>query len=78
MGIQTSIQQAIRDLGGPTEAARRLDVKASTVSQWITGVRPVPADKCVAIEAATGISRLDLYSGDGKALWPEVAERAAA
>jgi len=31
-----------------------LDVPAELVSQWRTGQRPVPAERCPAIERATG------------------------
>jgi DNA-binding transcriptional regulator YdaS (Cro superfamily) len=43
-------QRALADLAGVTEAR---------VSQWISGVR-VPAERCLAVSAATGIPLHDL------------------
>lgn len=48
--------------GGITALARALDVTPSTVSQWISGHRPVPHKRCWEIEEVTGgkVSRFDL------------------
>ncbi|MGG2007736.1 YdaS family helix-turn-helix protein [Pseudomonas aeruginosa] len=35
------------------ELARKLNVRAPTVSQWCSGVRPIPAKRAVEIEALT-------------------------
>lgn len=49
------------------ELARRIGVTPSFVSQWITGHRPIPAEKAIPIEEATGgavkryESRPDIY-----------------
>src|SRR5215475_8086626 len=52
---------AIRAAGGVTELARRLGISQPSVSNW----SHVPADRVLAVEAATGISRSvlrpDLY-----------------
>jgi DNA-binding transcriptional regulator YdaS (Cro superfamily) len=49
------IKQAIEALGGKqSELADRLDVTPQAVSQWVLGIRPVPAKHCIPIETATG------------------------
>lgn len=47
------------------------------VSQWKTGVRPVPLDRAVAIETATAgaVTRIDLRPDDWWRVWPELAEK---
>ena len=72
------IETAIDKLGGVNAASRALAVTPSTVSEWVKGKRPIPADKCVVLERITGVSRIDLYAGDGNALWPELSEKANA
>lgn len=47
------LEEAIRAAGGVTELARRIGVSQPSVSNWSR----VPADRVVAVEAATGISR---------------------
>lgn len=51
-------------------------IKASPVlvSQWRNGVRPVPIERCVSIERATGgaVTRCDLRD-DWLDHWPELA-----
>jgi len=49
-----SIREAGRAVGGLSALARLLGVAPPTVSQWASGVRPVPAERCPAIERATG------------------------
>lgn len=36
------------------DLARAIHVSQSMVSQWVIGAKPVTAEKCVAIERATG------------------------
>lgn len=40
-------------VGGITTLARQIDVSVPTVHQWITGVRRVPTERAIRIEAAT-------------------------
>jgi TorA maturation chaperone TorD len=65
------LTEAFRSTGGVSELARRLGISQPSVSNWIR----VPAERVIAVEAATGISRNklrpDLY-GDG----PEAADAA--
>jgi TorA maturation chaperone TorD len=47
------LQQAIRAAGGITELARRLGISQPSVSNWSR----VPAERVLAVEAATGVRR---------------------
>lgn len=55
------LQEAIRAVGGVTELARRIGISQPSVSNWSR----IPADRVIAVEAATGIDRAilrpDLY-----------------
>lgn len=55
------LEDAIRAAGGITELARRIGISQPSVSNWSR----VPADRVVAVEAATGVTRTilrpDLY-----------------
>src|SRR5262245_9811193 len=55
------LDEAIRTVGGVTELARKLGISQPSVSTWTR----VPADRVVAVEQATGVSRAvlrpDLY-----------------
>ena len=48
---------------------------ASLVSQWGSGTRPVPIERCVPIERATlgKVTRKDLRPDDWHEIWPELA-----
>lgn len=50
MELKTYLDQR----GGGMQLARTLDVSAVIISQWKTGTRQVPADRCIEIERATG------------------------
>ncbi|HEX3523539.1 MAG TPA: molecular chaperone TorD family protein, partial [Stellaceae bacterium] len=62
MGGDAGLGEAIRALGGATELARRTGISQPLVSNWSR----VPADRLVAVEAATGVGRAvlrpDLYA----------------
>ena len=45
---------ACKQVGGQAALARALGITAPTVNQWIKDQRPVPADRCPAIERITG------------------------
>src|ERR1700676_5331946 len=55
--------EAIRAAGGVSELARRIGISQPSVSNW----DKVPADRLVAVEAATGLDRAtlrpDLFAG---------------
>jgi len=61
--------------GRGIELASAVVVPASLVSQWSTGVRPVPIERCLPIERATGgaVTRKDLRPADWADIWPEAA-----
>lgn len=67
------IKRAVDAVGGQqSELARRISVSPQMVHQWITGARPVPAHRCLAIEKATNgtVTRYQLRPdvfGDGPA-----------
>lgn len=56
----SAIARAVRNAGGASALARILNVTPGLVSQWVTGRRPVAAIHCLAIEAATAVSRHEL------------------
>ncbi len=47
------LTEAFRSAGGVSELARRLGISQPSVSNWIR----VPAERVIAVEAATGVSR---------------------
>ncbi|MEG0922803.1 MAG: helix-turn-helix domain-containing protein [Comamonas sp.] len=49
----TSILKAVELVGGVTAFAKALGVRPPTISQWLRGQRPVPAERCPAIERLT-------------------------
>lgn len=57
--------------------ARRLDISPVLISQWRTGVRPIPLARCPAIERATdgAVTRKDLRPDDWYLIWPELTEK---
>lgn len=58
------LEKAIRSVGGVSELARRIGIAQPSVSNW----NRVPAERVVAVEAATGVSRTalrpDLFGAD--------------
>jgi DNA-binding transcriptional regulator YdaS (Cro superfamily) len=72
------IEKAVSRIGGQAALAKAIGVTPAMVYQWLTGRRPVPAERCAAIEAATSgaVTRADLRPD----LWgdtPKPAKRAA-
>jgi TorA maturation chaperone TorD len=61
MGGDSGLGEALRAAGGVSELARRIGISQPSVSNWSR----VPADRVVAVEAATGVARAvlrpDLY-----------------
>ena len=74
------IIQAGEAVGGLGALARILSVSAPTVSQWKSGIRPIPAERCVEIEQVTNgqVTRKDLRPDDWAQIWPELIEKEAA
>lgn len=48
-----AIERACENLGSQRAIASVLVVTPATVNQWISGLRPIPEDRCPAIESAT-------------------------
>lgn len=55
---ETALTKAIANAGGVSRLAEAIGVRQSVVSNWRK--RQVPADRCRAIERATGVSAHDL------------------
>lgn len=49
-----SIQKAIDHFGSAASLARGLDVAPQMITQWKDGSRPIPAERALEIERATG------------------------
>jgi len=60
-----------------SQLARQIGVSAAVVYQWRRGLRPVPIERCAAIERATegAITRRDLRPDDWADIWPELAQQ---
>lgn len=71
----TPIERACEAVKGQAKLARLIGVSPANVNQWVTGNRPVPIERCVAIERATGgaVTRKDLRPDDWESIWPELA-----
>ena len=63
--------------GVAMDLARAVGVSPVIISQWKTGARSVPVERCPAIERATGgaVTRRDLRPDDWHLIWPELAEQ---
>lgn len=68
------IERASEHLGGQTALAIAVEVRQPTVSEWARGLRPVPIERCVAIEKVTSgaVTRRDLRPDDWWRIWPEL------
>ncbi|MDQ2150083.1 YdaS family helix-turn-helix protein [Alcaligenaceae bacterium C4P045] len=62
------------------DLARDLSVAPALIYQWRTGLRSIPAERCVEIERSTNgaVTRRDLRPGDWERIWPELAQLPAA
>lgn len=77
MDASIAVSRACAHVGGKGELARRIGVSPSFVSQLASKGRPIPAERCVAIEGATNgvVMRWDLRPTDWHRLWPELRAR---
>lgn len=59
--------------------AQALGVTPPVVSDWVTGKKGVPLERCVQIERATNgeVRRQDLRPDDWQDIWPELAQAPA-
>lgn len=53
------LKQSIAAAGGMKALAEKLGVRYQAIQQWLARGRP-PAERCLAIEKFTGVSRYDL------------------
>ncbi len=62
--------------GSASLLGREIGVSPVLISQWANGDRPVPVERCVAIERATKgvVTRRDLRPNDWHLIWPELAQ----
>jgi DNA-binding transcriptional regulator YdaS (Cro superfamily) len=75
MNDETGISRAITAVGGVAVLARALEESVQTVSNWKARGEP-PANKCVAIEKTSGVSRKELRA-DWQDYWPDDQAQAA-
>lgn len=56
------------------DLARLIGAPPVLLSQWRSGVRPVPIERCTEIEVATerAVRRWDLRPDDWHRIWPEL------
>ena len=80
MWVMNPIQRAVDHLGSQATLAAVLGIKQPTVSEWARGDRPVPIERCTAIEQATDrvVMRWDLRPDDWHRIWPELIGQAGA
>lgn len=78
MDIRSYLTQAER--GAAAALARAVGVHPVMVSQWASGLKPVPVERCAVIEETTGklVRRWDLRPGDWWKVWPELIATAGA
>jgi DNA-binding transcriptional regulator YdaS (Cro superfamily) len=55
-----ALQKAINLVGGQVALAAKLGIRQNAVSNWIHKTKRIPAERVLAIEAITGVSRHDL------------------
>lgn len=48
------LKEACLNFGGQASVARNLGVSPPTINQWVSGIRPIPAERCLEIEKLTG------------------------
>jgi DNA-binding transcriptional regulator YdaS (Cro superfamily) len=60
--------------GLAARVAQRCGLTPAFLSQIARGIRPAPAERCAAIERATGgaVRRWDLRPDDWHLIWPEL------
>lgn len=68
------IKRAAECVGSQSALAEAIGVKQPTISEWVRGDRPVPIERCTAIEQATSrvVMRWDLRPDDWHRIWPEL------
>ncbi len=72
MSYETEFDVAVKTAGGAKAIADELGESVQTVSNWRT--RGVPANRCKAFEALTGMSVRRLRPKDWREYWPDAAK----
>lgn len=56
--------------------ARKLGISPVLISQWKTGARPIPLERCPDVERVTegALTRRDLRPNDWHRIWPELID----
>lgn len=69
------LKDYVAERGVTAALARQIGAQPQLMWQWASGVRPVPIERCVAIERATdgAVTRIDLRPDDWHEIWPELA-----
>lgn len=75
MSSESSFDKGIADAGGLAATAAALGETIQTVTNWRS--RGVPANRCKAFAAITGVSIKALRPKDWADYWPELADEAA-
>ncbi len=72
MDIRTYLDSLGRGAGAAL--ARSIGVHPVMVSQWAAETKPIPVERCTAIEQATAraVMRWDLRPDDWWKIWPEL------
>lgn len=72
-----NLHKYLSDIETAADLAQRLDITPVLISQWRTGLRLVPIERCFAIEQATNglVTRKDLRPSDWHRIWPELTEQ---
>jgi DNA-binding transcriptional regulator YdaS (Cro superfamily) len=65
--------------GNQAKLAAALNKSTAQVWQWKSGLRPVPLELCMPIEAATDkqVTRQELRPDDFALIWPDLAAQEA-
>ncbi|MGB4064225.1 MAG: helix-turn-helix domain-containing protein [Azonexus sp.] len=69
-----AIQKSCEIVGSQKALADFVGVTPGAVNQWMSGLRPVPVERCPAIELSTSgqVTRRDLRPDDWHLIWPEL------
>lgn len=57
---QRALERAIAAAGGQAALGRALGVSQPTIHDWLHGTKRVPAERVLAVEEASGVSRHEL------------------
>lgn len=55
-----ALRRAVAIIGGQSKTARLLDLSQTSIWKWVSKGKVLPAEYCLKVEAATGISRHEL------------------